>query len=173
MHCPLCPGTFVGKMVGCDWFLKCPLLPRIKLPRKSLWRSLSAPSLHSHLISEDKLWCPIRALKYYVDRTKSHRKHDQLFLTCKDPFVPASKDTVSRWIVNAIKAAGQEAMVDSALLHAHDTRGISTSWALFAGLPQADILKAAYWSSPNSFISYYLRVSLLRRLFSLRQLWPH
>ena len=74
---------------------------------------------------------------------------------------------MSRWIVNVIKAAGQEAMVDSASPHAQDTRGISNSWALFAVVPQEDILLAAYWSSPNSFISYYLRdVPALRATFS-------
>ena len=35
--------------------------------------------------------------------------------------------------------------------------GALVSWALFAVVPQEDILKAAYWSSPNSFIAYYLR----------------
>ena len=108
-------------------------------------------------VSEDKLWCPIRSLKWYLDRTKGFRKHEQLFLTCKEPYSPASKDTVSRWIVNAIKAAGQEALTGSSIPHAHDTRGISASWALFAGISQEEILKAAYWASANSFISYYLR----------------
>lgn len=108
-------------------------------------------------VIEDKLWCPVRALKWYLDRTKNHRKHDQLFLTCKEPHSPASKDTVSRCIVNAIKAAGQEALTEAASPHAHDTRSVSASWALFAGVAQEDILKAAYWSSANSFISFYLR----------------
>ena len=108
-------------------------------------------------VSEDKVWCPIRALKWYLDRTKGHRKHDQLFLTCKEPFSPATKDTVSRWIVSAVKAAGLEALMSSSPPHAHDTRGISTSWALFAGVSQEEILKAAYWSSANSFIAFYLK----------------
>ncbi|XP_072169475.1 uncharacterized protein [Diadema setosum] len=109
-------------------------------------------------VPEDKVWCPVRSLKWwYLDRTKSFRKHDQLFLICKEPHSPASWDSVSRWIVNAIKAAGPEALTGPNLPHANDTRSISTSWALFAGVGQEDILKAAYWSSANSFISYYLR----------------
>ncbi|XP_072168449.1 uncharacterized protein [Diadema setosum] len=108
-------------------------------------------------VPEDKVWCPVRSLKWYLGRTKSFRKHDQLFLICKEPHSPASRDSVSRWIVNAIKAAGPEALTGPDLPHAHDTRSISTSWDLFAGVSQEDILKAAYWSSANSFISYYLR----------------
>lgn len=106
-------------------------------------------------VDDDKLWCPVRALKWYLGRTKGHRRHEQLFLTCKEPYSPASRDSVSRWLVSAIKAAGSDVLPTNP--HAHDTRGISASWALFAGVPQEDILKAAYWSSPNSFIAYYLR----------------
>ena len=108
-------------------------------------------------IEEDKLWCPVRALKWYLNRTKERRKFEQLFLTCKEPFTPASKDTVSRWIVRAIKAAGQTALVTDSAPHAHETRGVSTSWAMFAGISQEEILQAAFWSTPNTFISCYLK----------------
>ena len=108
-------------------------------------------------IEEDKLWCPVRALKWYLNRTKERRKFEQLFLTCKEPFTPASKDTVSRWIVRAIKAAGQTALVTDSAPHAHETRGVSTSWAMFAGVSQEEILQAAFWSTPNTFISCYLK----------------
>ena len=113
-------------------------------------------SAHSS-ITEDKVWCPVRALKWYLDRTKEHRHHDQLFLTCKEQYTPASKDTISRWIVRAIKAAGDSALMPDASVRAHDTRGVSSSWALFAGVSQEEILKAAYWNSPNTFISCYLK----------------
>ena len=108
-------------------------------------------------VTEDKLWCPVRALRWYLDRVKSYRKHEQLFLAVQEPHGPVSRDTVSRWIVKAIQAAGRDALIESSTPHAHDTRAISASWALFAGIPMEDILKAAYWSSSNSFIAYYLR----------------
>ena len=108
-------------------------------------------------VEEDKLWCPVRALKWYLNRTMASRRYEQLFLTCKDPHSPATADTVSRWIVSAIKAAGPSALTGSSTPHAHDTRGISTSWALFAGVSQEEILRSAYWSTPNSFIAYYLK----------------
>ena len=38
--------------------------------------------------------------------------------------------------------------------HAHDTRSISASWALLTGVSFEEIQQAAYWRSPNSFISF-------------------
>ena len=52
--------------------------------------------------------------------------------------------------------AGPEAFI-SGRVRAHDTRSVSSSWALFNGASLKDIQQAAYWSSPNSFISCYLK----------------
>ena len=108
-------------------------------------------------VKEDKSWCPVRALKWYLDRTKVFRKDDQLFLISRQPFSPASRETISRWIVEAIQAAGSEALLSGNPPRAHDTRSISTSWALFQGSPLEDIMRAAFWRSPNSFTSFYLK----------------
>ena len=51
--------------------------------------------------------------------------------------------------------AGPEALV-SGKFRAHDTRSVSSSWALFNGASLKDIQQAAYWSSPNTFILCYL-----------------
>ena len=42
-------------------------------------------------------------------------------------------------------------------VRAHDTRAISTSWALFDGATLSDSQSAAYWSTPNTFILCYLK----------------
>ena len=106
-------------------------------------------------VSEDRLWCPFRALKWYIDRTKSIRSSNQLFISSVEPHGPVSPDTVSRWIVQGIKSGGPEALLSDSV-RAHDTRGISASWALFQGTSMEEILQAAYWASPNTFVSYYL-----------------
>ena len=113
-------------------------------------------SSHSSIV-EDKVWCPVRALKYYWHRTKGKRTGDQLFIISKEPFSPASRDTISNWIVASIQAAGSEALAPGNVPRAHDTRSVSTSWALFNGVSVEEIHRAAYWRSPNSFISFYLR----------------
>ena len=51
--------------------------------------------------------------------------------------------------------AGPEALV-SGKFRAHDTRSVSSSWALFNGASMKDI-QATFWSSPNTFILCYLK----------------
>ena len=115
------------------------------------------PSISSFSsVEEDKVWCPVRALKWYLDRTKSKRSSTSLFVTSIEPFRAVSKASISRWLVECISMAGPEAVI-SGKVRAHDTRSVSSSWALFNGASLKDIQQAAYWSSPNSFISCYLK----------------
>ena len=113
-------------------------------------------SAHSS-VTEDKVWCPVQALKYYWSRTKDRRSGDQLFIITREPFSPASREVISKWIVAAIRAAGPSVLSPGVLPRAHDTRSISASWALFTGVSIEETQQAAYWRTPNSFISFYLR----------------
>ena len=115
------------------------------------------PSLSSFSsVSEDKVWCPVRALRWYLDKMKHKRTSSSLFVTTIEPFRSASKATIARWIVECIKSAGSDALL-SDRVRAHDTRSVSSSWALFNGASLQDIQAAAFWSNPNSFISCYLK----------------
>ena len=115
------------------------------------------PSMSSFSsVEADKVWCPVRALKWYLDRTKDKRSSTSLFVSSVEPFKAISKASISRWLVECITMAGPEALV-SGRLRAHDTRSVSYSWALFSGASLKDIQQAAYWSSPNTFISCYLK----------------
>lgn len=105
-------------------------------------------------VEQDKLWCPVRALKWYMYKTKTLRSSNQLFVSVHAPHGAVSPDTISRWIVEAIKSG--EKSITSSRIRAHDTRGVASSWALFQGIPLEDILKAAYWHNPNTFTSCYL-----------------
>ncbi|XP_041477327.1 uncharacterized protein LOC121425366 [Lytechinus variegatus] len=116
-----------------------------------------APLSDLSSVSEDKVWCPVRALKWYLERTKTLRNSDQLFVTSREPYAAASRDTISRWIVDGIKSAGDDALLSDTRPRAHDTRSIATSWALFNGVALDDILRAAFWRSSNSFTSFYLK----------------
>ena len=95
-------------------------------------------------VAEDKVWCPIRALKWFLDRTKVDRKDDQLFPISREPFSPASRESISRWIVDAIQAA---VLLAEGRARAHDARCSGTSWALLQGVGLNDILKAAFPSN--------------------------
>ena len=105
-------------------------------------------------IREDRKWCPVRALKWYLHRTKDLRASDRLFVLPRRPHTAASRDTISRWLSEVIRphAQGQ--------VRAHEVRGQAASRALFAGVPVEDILKAAAWKTPSSFVSCYLSDTL-------------
>ena len=93
------------------------------------------PSMSSFSsVEADKVWCPVRALKWYLDRTKSKRSSTSLFVSSIAPFKAISKASISRWLVECISMAGPDALV-SGRFRAHDTRSVSSSWALFTTAP--------------------------------------
>ena len=79
-----------------------------------------------------------------------------LFVSTTAPHRAASKDTVSRWLVDCIKLAGDD-VFQRGPVRAHDTRALSTSWALFNGATIEQVQIAAFWANPNSFNSCYLK----------------
>lgn len=47
-------------------------------------------------VSEDRVWCPVRALHYYVRRTRDVRTSDQLFILPRSPYTRQLTETPSR-----------------------------------------------------------------------------
>ncbi|KAI2644160.1 hypothetical protein H4Q32_028378 [Labeo rohita] len=98
--------------------------------------------------------CPVRALDAYVHRAALWRKSEQLFVCYGPPkkgFL-ASKETLSKWIVDAISTAYESSDLPSPLgVKAHSTRAIGASKAFSAGVPIQDICNAAGWSTPLTF----------------------
>lgn len=111
-------------------------------------------------VSQTKLnlLCPVRALDMYVLRTAEFRKAEQLFLcfgSARKGF-PATKQTLSKWIVEAISFAYGASVRPSPLtVRAHSTRGMAASKALWAGASVQDVCDAAGWSSPLTFVQFY------------------
>ncbi len=108
------------------------------------------------------LLCPVRALRYYVDRTQSFRTSDQLFVCHggRQKGNAVSKQKMAHWIVDAITLAYQAQVVPCPFrLRAHSTRSVASSWALARGASLTDICRAAGWATPNTFTRFYsLRV---------------
>lgn len=99
-----------------------------------------------------------RVLKYYLDKSKTIRKSDQLFLNYGNirTGFPSSKRSISRWIVSCIKLAYQ--LANKPLLvspKAHSTRGKAATVAFLHNVPMAEICKAATWKSVHTFTRYY------------------
>ena len=111
-------------------------------------------------IPEERLMCPCRALRIYLKRTKTvHESVSQLFVTFKKGAVKgASKASIARWIVQTVRLSYEKAnRSDLDLVKAHDTRALSTSWALFQGVRIEEIMRAAFWAADTTFTSFYLR----------------
>ncbi|KAI2655953.1 Transposon Tf2-6 polyprotein [Labeo rohita] len=102
--------------------------------------------------------CPVRALDAYVHRAAMWRKSDQLFVCYSAPKKghPATKQTRSRWIVDAISTAYESSDLPSPLgVKAHSTHAMAASKALMLGVPIQDICNAAGWSTPLTFVRFY------------------
>ena len=80
-------------------------------------------------VTEDKLWCPVRALKWYLKRTEGLRQSPRLFILPRAPYTAASKDTISRWLTEVIAPHAQSRV------RAHDVRGQAASRALSPACP--------------------------------------
>ena len=103
-------------------------------------------------VPEDKLWCPVRALRWYLEKTRAVRTSDRLFILPRSPYSAASKDTLSKWLVKVITPH----TTPGEGVRAHDIRGHATSKAWFARVPLDDIMRAAAWKTPSTFVSSYL-----------------
>jgi hypothetical protein len=109
---------------------------------------------------QDRLLCPVRALRFYLNASKVKRKgRKRLFLPLKGS-VDISASTISRWIVTTIKRAYQS-LTDRDLsfmkLKAHEVRAVAASWAYLNHSSLEDVMKAAFWRSHTTFSSFYLR----------------
>ena len=120
-----------------------------------------APTLDQSL-KDDRTLCPVRALRYYLDKTKDLRSNKQLVLVSfkknfsKD-IVPAK---VSSWIKQTILLCYQLSNEDAQRLHqvrAHDVRAFAASKAFQGGVSLDQILAACHWKSHNTFNHFYLK----------------
>ena len=100
----------------------------------------------------DKRLCVYHYMETYLRRTLNRRgKFKQVFLTFRKPFTPASLNTMSRWAKEVLQEAG----IDTGVFKPGSTRHAATSKAFVGGVPVADILKQAGWSSSSVFGRYY------------------
>lgn len=93
-----------------------------------------------------------------VDKTKGFKKIYQLFVSWVKPHTGKriTKQQLSHWIVGSISLAYSSKRLQAPVgLHAHSTKGMATSWALFRGLSIRDICLASKWASPQSFERFY------------------
>ena len=120
-----------------------------------------APTLDKSLKSDRSL-CPVRALRYYLDRTSDLRQNKELvFVSFKKGFdKDISPATISSWIKQTVILCYELSDHQAHTLHqvkAHDVRAFAASKAFQSGVSLEQILSACHWKSHNTFTQFYLK----------------
>ena len=120
-----------------------------------------APSLDRSL-KGDRSLCPVRALRYYLDRTADLRQNKELvFVSFKKGFdKDISPATISSWIKQTVILCYELSDQEALTLHqvkAHDVRAFAASKAFQSGISLNQILSACHWKSHNTFTQFYLK----------------
>ena len=111
---------------------------------------------------EDRTLCPVRALRYYLDRTKDLRgSRSLLFISFKKGHTSDIRPTtLLSWLKQTIllcfKQADQQAL-DLVQVKAHDIRAFAASKAFYAGVSVGQIMQACHWKAHNTFTNFYLK----------------
>ena len=110
----------------------------------------------------DRSLCPVRALRYYLDRTSDIRQDKQLvFVSFKKGFdKDISPATISSWIKQTVILCYELSDHHAHTLHqvkAHDVRAFAASKAFQSGVSLEQILSACHWKSHNTFTQFYLK----------------
>jgi len=112
------------------------------------------PLLLENYTVNDKL-CIVKTIKDYVSRTSSIRTaQDSFLISTVPPHKGVTKSTIARWIKSIMSKSG----IETSVFSPHSCRAASTSSAVTKGLQIETILKAAGWSSANTFRQFYKRV---------------
>ena len=120
-----------------------------------------APTLDKSL-KEDRSLCPVRALRYYLDKTQDLRQGKELvFVSFKKGFTKdISPATISSWIKRTVILCYDLSDQESLTLHqvkAHDVRSFAASKAFQGGISLDQILAACHWKFHNTFTQFYLK----------------
>ena len=113
-------------------------------------------------LSEDRSLCLVRALQYYLDKTKDLRQgKDLVFVSFRKRFhkdiVPA---TISSWIKQTVLLCYQLSDQSAQELHqvrAHDVQAFAASQAFQGGISLDQILSACHWKAHNTFTQFYMK----------------
>ena len=129
----------------------------------SVLQPMVLPSLKKRATDKKDLsLCPVRALHWYLARTKDRREgKDNLFISVnRNHKKDITKNTLSGWIKNLIHRVYKEANQEACQLAGRDVHLVRkyASTLLFHGSSDMDsLLQACSWKSHNTFTDFYLR----------------
>ena len=133
------------------------------------FNSFSIPSLSQSLdksFKEDRTLCPVRALRYYLDRTEKEGKNKglcALFVPLIETKKELSKASLSNWIKRCIEYILSNCSTDNAQefkVKAHDVRSLAASWSLKGCFSIDEIMQACTWKNHSTFTRFYFKDAL-------------
>ena len=134
---------------------------------------ISIRSLSSILApdDEDRLLCPMRALRAYRKRTESLcAKRCRLLLSWNENYrYDVRRSTVSLWLREETTAVYARPRSELSVFSPspHEVRALASSQAFASNINLSSLTNVSYWRSPGTFIHFFLRdVSRLRRTAS-------
>jgi hypothetical protein len=139
-------------------------IPKIRAnaEREARYVPMVVRSLSTITSDESELaLCPVRALKVYDETAKLMvPNRPQFFISTRADRKSVKKNTISAWVVKLIRAAYASATDEDCRLSqasVHEVRAIASSLAYQATYALNDVLRAATWANPTTFIDHYLR----------------
>ena len=109
----------------------------------------------------ERLLCPVRALKFYLDRTKTlENRPRSLFVSCKDNGRGMSKNALSFFLRETIKEAHMTFQPEQYWrqdIRAHSIRAVATSLNFMRNHSLQTVIEAATWRGNSIFASHYLK----------------
>ena len=131
-------------------------VPQFVAKSESLTRSIPRSFLVESLsdfaagLDDDLLLCPVRALRVYLDRTRTLTPvRHCLFVSPRRPS-RALKNAVSFFLRDVITTAGAT-RPEVGSVRAHDIRGVSTVVAFHRSWSVSAVLESTTWSSSSVF----------------------
>ena len=127
------------------------------------FRSFTVRSLsdftNSAGLEDERLLCPVRALRAYTNRTLRAPDNVSLFVSFKKGHTNnIHPNTISSWLKQCIKLCYEmSGKPPPAKVVGHSVRSMAVSWASLKNVGLSQILDSCYWKTPNTFISFYLK----------------
>ena len=113
--------------------------------------------------NKNKLFCPVRVLRYYLSRTKFRRNaHTSALFVSLQPNHRGdiTKQSIANWVRHTIKlcyALVGENHDNLGRASIHEIRAITSSVKFERNLSIASIIKSCVWKNHHTFTKYYLR----------------
>jgi integrase len=111
-------------------------------------------------IRAERLLCPVRAMRWYMDKAKDYRFEGQtrLFAPIEKSTKDVSAQTISSWLKKTILICLKKAglALPEVRITAHSVRKAGASAAFLGQVPVDEILLAGTWQAKSTFFRHYL-----------------